>query len=118
MDEVCLNGIAVSCVIGDLPEERTHEQTLKVDAALSVDLTRAAASDDLADTVDYAALSQAVRAALRAAKCRLVERAAAVVCETCLADPRVAAVSVTVTKTGCVPDLASASVRMTRSRVR
>ena len=47
-----LKGIEVSCIIGDLPEEREREQTLLVDAELELDLAKAAESDNLADSVD------------------------------------------------------------------
>ena len=111
-----LNGIEVACVIGDLPEERQREQRLVVDATLELDLSAAAASDVLADTVDYAALTRRIRERLRGAKCRLVERAAALVLEECLADSRVAQASVAVRKSGCVPGLASAEVVLSRRR--
>ena len=62
-----LNGLAVDCVIGDLPDEREREQRLVVDVELQGDFARSAETDDLADTVDYAALALSIRAALRAA---------------------------------------------------
>ena len=46
-----LCGIEVDCVIGDLPEERTRLQRLRVDAELTVPDV-ASSSDDLADTVE------------------------------------------------------------------
>ena len=111
-----LNGIEVACVIGDLPEERQREQRLVVDATLALDLSAAAASDVLSDTVDYAALTRRIRERLRGAKCRLVERAAALALEECLADSRVARATVSVRKSDCVPGLASAEVVLSRSR--
>ena len=112
-----LNGLAVDCVIGDLPDEREREQRLVVDVALQGDFARSAETDDLADTVDYAALARSIRAALRAAKCRLVERAAAVVAETCFAaDGRVERAEVRVAKSGCVEGLASAAVSVAATR--
>ena len=111
-----LNGIEVACVIGDLPEERQREQRLVVDATLELDLSAAAASDALSDTVDYAALTRRIRERLRGAKCHLVERAAALVLEECLADSRVTRATVSVRKADCVPGLASAEVMFSRRR--
>ena len=105
---LCLNGIEVACVIGDLPEERQREQRLVVDATLELDA--------LADTVDYAALTRRIRERLRGAKCRLVERAAALALEECLVDSRVTRATVSVRKADCVPGLASAEVVFSRSR--
>ena len=116
MDQLKLNGIAVDCVIGDLPQERVREQRLRVDVALSLDLAAAAASDDLVDTVDYVWLADQIRTSLRAAKCRLVERAAELVAQTCLAEPRVQRVVASVRKAGCVPGLTSAEVVVERCK--
>ena len=110
MDSLRLNGIEVLCIIGDLPEERLREQRLLVDATLELDLSAAAASDSLADTVDYAALAERIRAALAAAKCRMIDRAAKIVRDVCLAEAKVASATVSVTKAGSVPRLASAQV--------
>ncbi len=111
-----LKGIDVSCILGDMPEEREREQPLLVDAELELDLAKAAASDDLADSVDYAALASAIREALVAAKCRLIERAAALALDECMRDARVVAAKVLVVKSGAVPGLRSASVEMSRTR--
>ena len=116
MDLLRLDGIEVSCIIGDRPEERLDEQRLAVDAALELDLSAAAASDALADTVDYAGLAHRIQASLKAARCRLIERAASLVLDECLADGRVARATATVRKSGCVPGLAAAEVTVSRTR--
>jgi dihydroneopterin aldolase len=112
--ELC--GLEVACVIGDRPEERRREQRLLVDVSLVCDLAAAAASDALRDTVDYAALAESIRQALRAARCHMIERAAACVARVCLADPRVREVRVRVEKAGCVPGLRAAAAVLTRNR--
>lgn len=114
MDTLRLNGIEVECILGDLPEERVNEQKILVDVALELDLESACTSDCLDDTVDYALLVGDIREALEEAKCRLVERAADVVADVCLADPRVEHVTVSVRKYGSVPGLGSAEVKITR----
>ena len=116
MDLLRLNGIEVLCIIGDLPEERLREQRLMVRAELELDLAAAARSDQLADTIDYAALSRRIRETLRAAKCRLVERAAELAAAECLADARVVRATVAVLKAGSVPGLESAEVVVSRCR--
>ena len=103
-----LNGIDVDCVIGERPDERTRLQRLRVDVALEIP-DAAAETDDLADTVDYAALAESIRRALIAAKCRMIERAAKVAWEVCRADSLVRSATVRVTKFGAVPHLESAS---------
>ena len=103
-----LIGIDVDCIIGERPEERVASQRLRVDVTLEIS-DRAADTDELADTVDYAALTDRIRAALVAARCRMIERAAKVVYDVCMADAHVLSASATVTKSGAVPGLTSAS---------
>lgn len=114
MDALRLNGIEVDCILGDLPEERVSEQRIRVDVALEFDQQDAAASDRLEDTVDYALLVGNIREALEDARCRLLERAADVVADVCLADPRVERVTASVRKFGTVPGLGSAEVTIVR----
>jgi len=102
-----LKGIDVDCIIGERPDERERLQTLLVDVELTVH-DRAAETDALADTVDYAALTEKIRAALVAAKCRMIERAAKVVCETCLTEAKVLSVRASVVKSGAIPHLQAA----------
>jgi len=110
MIDLILNGIEVDCIIGERPYERDRTQRLLVDVALKVN-GRADETDELSDTVDYAALSERIRSALVAAKCRMIERAAKVVHDVCRADPKVVFAEVKVTKYGAVPGLCSASAR-------
>lgn len=103
-----LNGIDVECIIGERPDERTRAQRLRVDVVLTIGDT-AAKTDELADTVDYAALTEGIRAALVAAKCKMIERATKVVADLCLADEKVSAAKVRVVKSGAIPHLESAA---------
>ena len=103
-----LNGIDVECIIGERPDERMRPQRLRVDVVLTIG-DKASETDELADTVDYAALAERIRAALVEAKCRMIERAAKVVCDLSLNDPKVFAAKVRVVKTGAIPHLESAA---------
>ena len=103
-----LNGIDVDCIIGERPDERTRTQRLRVDVVLTIDDT-AAETDELADTVDYAALTEEIRTALVEAKCKMIERAAKIVCDLCLKDAKVSAAKVRVTKSGAIEHLESAA---------
>ncbi len=104
-----LNGIDVDCVIGERPDERERLQRLRVDVAMEI-CDAAAQTDELSDTVDYAALAERIRAALVGAKCRMIERAAKVVHDVCVSDPKVKSAEVHVVKSGAVAHLESAEV--------
>lgn len=103
-----LKGLEVDCIIGDLPEERVKAQRLEIDIVLEIDSV-ANATDSLGDTVDYAALSSKIRAALVEARCRMIERAAQIALDVCMACERVSSATVEVTKKGAVAGLRSAA---------
>lgn len=110
-----LNGIEVDCIIGERADERTRPQRLRVEVALEIaDL--AADTDELSDTVDYAALTEAVRKALVKAQCKMIERAAKVVAETCLAHDQVRKATAKVIKSGAVAHLESAAATWSASK--
>ena len=76
MDKIILRGLPVSCVIGTFPEERTSPQTLFFDLDLYGDFSRAGATDDLADAVDYTAVERVVRDFASGSSFFLLERLA------------------------------------------
>ena len=116
LDQLQINGIEVSCIIGDLPEERCREQVLLVDVTLYLDLTSVIESDRLSDTIDYPSIATAIRGRLRAARCQMIECAAGLAVREALRDSRVRAAKVRIEKRGAVPGLHDASVQLLRFR--
>ena len=111
-----LDGIDVECILGERPNERTVPRPVRIDLSLKVK-DDAATSDELSDAADYAEIVEKVREALVAARCRLVERAAKLVAEVCLAaSDKVISVEAAVTKTAPVPHLRGATAVYTLSR--
>jgi dihydroneopterin aldolase len=98
VDRILISGIRSLGVHGVLPEEQSRPQPFEIDVELSVDLAKAGASDDLHDTVDYAAVSEAVGRVVSSESYRLLERLATRIADVCSADPRVAGVVVEVRK--------------------
>ncbi|MBV9662151.1 MAG: dihydroneopterin aldolase [Acidimicrobiales bacterium] len=75
-DLIQLRGLRATGVHGVLPEERTRAQPFEVDVYLEVDLRTAGASDDLADTVDYGSVAEAVSAEISGPHADLLEHLA------------------------------------------
>jgi dihydroneopterin aldolase len=98
VDRIVISGIRELGVHGVLPEEQTRPQPFEVDIELSVDLTKAGETDELDDTVDYAAVCEAVSRVVSSEQYRLLERLAVRIAEVCCADPRVASAVVEVRK--------------------
>ena len=75
-DYVSVRDLAVQAVIGVHEWERDVEQTLLVSVYMAADVARAAATDNLADALDYSAVAETITAVLREGKFRLIETAA------------------------------------------
>ena len=72
-DRIELRGLRALGTHGVLPEERERPQPFEVDVDLEVDLLLAGRSDDLADTVDYGTVAEAVVAAVAGPHLDLLE---------------------------------------------
>jgi dihydroneopterin aldolase len=97
-DRIRLSGLRVRGHHGVLPAERRDGQDFVVDVALELDLRPAAASDDLAATVDYAALAERLAAVVAGEPVDLLEALAGRLAEVCLQSPLVRSAEVTVHK--------------------
>ncbi len=85
-DYVSVKDLSISAVIGVHDWERQVEQTLLVSADLAADIRQAAATDDLADALDYSAVAHTIAAVVREGQFHLIETAAERVAERLLAD--------------------------------
>jgi dihydroneopterin aldolase len=88
-DLVSVKDLSVRAVIGVHAWERDVEQTLIVSVDMvpeTTDVRKAAASDDLADALDYSAVAETIAAVLRDGRFRLIETAAERVADRLLAD--------------------------------
>ena len=72
-DRIFLRGLTAECIIGFIDWERRVKQTVVLDLELPVDCARAAASDEVTDTVDYKRVAKRVLAFIEASEFKLVE---------------------------------------------
>lgn len=98
LDEIALVGVRAVGYHGVYPDERRDGQEFVVDATLSVSTARAAASDDVADTVHYGEAAERIAGIVAGEPVNLLETLAARIADELLADPIVRAVMVTVHK--------------------
>lgn len=97
-DTLRLIGLQVRGRHGVLLEERHQEQLFVIDVVLALDVREAAASDDLARTVDYGALASELSDVVAHTSVDLLETLAMALAEVCLAHERVRSAQVTVHK--------------------
>jgi 7,8-dihydroneopterin aldolase/epimerase/oxygenase len=90
VDRVSVRDLRVSAVIGVRDWEREVTQTLTFNVDMSADVGHAAATDDLADALDYSAVARTISSVVREGRFRLIETAAERVAERLLTDHPVA----------------------------
>ena len=95
---IALRGLRARGHHGVFDFEREQGQDFVVDVLLELDLAKAAATDDVADTVHYGELAERLAAVVAGEPVNLIETLAARLCELCMADERVIAAEVTVHK--------------------
>ena len=98
LDRISLTGLRAYGYHGVLPAERAQGQEFVADAVLWFDTSPAAAADDLALTIDYAALAGRLADILSGEPVALIETLAQRLAAACLADERVQHAEITVHK--------------------
>ena len=118
-DRISLRGMRFEGHHGVSDEEREFPQLIEVDIELQADLTAAARSDALEDTIDYGPLVEIARSIVEDERYRLLEGIAGAIVERILQDaPAATAVTVRVRKLA-VPidaDIDHAEVTLSRER--
>ena len=98
-DSIFINGLVLHAYHGVMPHEAKVGQPFKLDLVLDIDLSTAARSDTLKDTISYETLVKIVSEAFCTRRYRLVEAAAGAVADTVLGRyPQIRSARVTVRK--------------------
>jgi dihydroneopterin aldolase len=97
-DRIELRGLKVRGQHGVFDHERANGQDFVVDVTVWIDLAGAAASDELADTYDYAALARLAADVVAGPARNLIETVGAQIADQVMDDERVHAVEVMVHK--------------------
>jgi len=114
MDKIRISGLTVSALIGVHAWERHIRQTVRVDIELDVDASKPAATDALADAVDYGAVARRVEDLVETARYGLIEALAERIAERILAEFQVPRVKVVLHKPNAVPNAHDTSLEIER----
>ena len=117
-DRIELRGLTVRGHHGVFEHERRDGQEFVVDITVWIDLDRAAASDDLTDTLDYGALAARMADIVGGPARNLIETVAAEIADDVMGDERVHAVEVVVHKPQAPIPLALNDIAVTIHRSR
>ena len=116
MDKVFIEALEIECVIGIYDWERSIRQPVQLDVEMDFDNRVPAASDDIADTLDYKAVSKRLIAFVSASDFGLVETLAEKCAALILDEFGVGHVRLKLSKPGAVRGATAVGVVIERSR--
>ncbi|MFT3805773.1 dihydroneopterin aldolase [Arenimonas sp.] len=116
MDKVFIEALEIECVIGIYDWERKIRQPVVLDIEMDFDNRKPAASDDIADTLDYKAVSKRLIQFVSESEFGLVERLAEHCCAIILDEFAVSRVKLKLSKPGAVRGAKAVGVIVERTR--
>ncbi len=116
MDRIFITALSAEAIIGIYDWEREVRQRVEIDLEMWVDLTAAARSDAIEDTLNYKSIAKRLLSFVQESRFRLVEALAGEIARIVLAEFPVARVRVTVHKPGAVRDSRDVGVVIERGR--
>ena len=117
MGKIYITGLAVDTLIGVYDWERQHKQRILVDLELQADLSKAAKSDNVDDTLNYALVAQKVVHTANDSQFKLIEALASHILDTLLQSfPLIQRAKLTLSKPDILANAKNVAVEMTRGR--
>ncbi|HKK16137.1 MAG TPA: dihydroneopterin aldolase [Gammaproteobacteria bacterium] len=102
MDIIYLKDLRIDTIIGIYDWERRTRQTIILDIEMAADISRAAANDDIEDTLNYKAVAKRLISFVEASEFQLVETLAERIAEIILNEFNVPWLRLSVNKQGAV----------------
>ena len=116
MDKIFIHALQAEAIIGIFDWERQVKQTVIVDIEIGVDVTKAALSDSIDDTLNYKRVAKRVLTFVEASKFHLVETLAEHVAMLILEDFGIAWVRLSLSKPGAIRSSRDVGVTIERGR--
>lgn len=113
-DIVYLRDLKIDTVIGIYDWERRVRQTIHLDIELATDISKAAASENIEDTLNYKAVSKRIIEFVSTSEFQLVETLAERICELIRTEFDVPWVRLTLNKKGAIRGATDVGVRIER----
>ena len=114
MDKVFITDLEVETVIGIYDWEREVRQLISISLVMDFDLTEAAKSDKIEDSLDYKKISKRIIKLAENLKSKLIENLAQKIADTILNEFPVSSIVVTVEKPGALRGSRSVGVTIKR----
>lgn len=116
MDTIFLTDLRIDTVVGIWDWERKIRQTVSIDLEMGADIRKAAASDDIEDTLNYKQVAKRVQQFVADSSFRLVETMAEQIAGIILDEFDVPWVQVRVNKPGAIRGARDVGIRIRRER--
>ena len=117
MDAIIIEGLKVETVVGCFAWERQIQQPLMLDLIIATNLSQAAASDELQDTLNYAEICSISAEVIQQAAPKLIEHAAQLVLDALFTTfTAIESISITIRKPAIIPEANSVGIRLERHR--
>jgi dihydroneopterin aldolase len=113
-DTIVLTGLEARTILGVDDRERVERRRVRVDLEIACDAAKAAVSDDLSDSIDYAAVARAVVEFVEESEFRLLESLAEGIAGVVRKTFHAKRVRVRVEKPGAVPGCETVAVVVER----
>ena len=115
MDKIFINDLQVETVIGIFDWEREIKQTISINLEMEFDISKAAKSDDINDSLDYKKVSKRIISLCEKADSYLVENLIEKIAQAVLKEFPVSKVTISLEKPGALRGSKSVGIKITRS---
>lgn len=113
-DVILIRDLDCNCIIGIFEEERTRRQTVRINAEVYTDLSKAGASDDFNDALNYSEVESYLKNEAEKCEFLLLEKLAGHLADGILKMEKVKAVRLTLDKFEAASFASSIAVRIFR----
>ena len=116
MDKILIKDLLLRCIIGTNESERREKQDVLINIEMSLDFLEAARTDDISKSANYKEINKKIIPLVENSQYFLVETLAEKIAQTCLKNPKIMKVKVSVEKPGALRFARSVGVEITRKR--
>jgi FolB domain-containing protein len=117
MDKILIKDLLLRGIIGINPEERVNKQDILINMVIYTDIRKAAASDDIADAVNYKSITKRIIAHVEESPDYLVEKMVTDIARIVITEFDVERVQVRLEKPGALRFADSVGIEIERTRV-
>ena len=115
MDKIFINDLQVETIIGIFDWEREIKQTISINLEMEFDISKAAKSDDINDSLNYKKVTKRIISLCEKADSYLVENLIEKIAQVVLKEFPVSKVTVSLEKPGALRGSKSVGIKITRS---